>query len=100
MRLQMKVPGVWRSRNELDRARVAGIAHVDHADAVREEVPDIGEALFDHDLDGVRASALVAVADQLHVVRILRRFDIRHVRSLILIRRERTGAKRAPAAHA
>jgi hypothetical protein len=75
-------------------AQVARIAHVDHAHAVRKQVADISEALFDHDLHSVGPPTLVAVTDELHVFGVLWRFKIRHFRSLVLIQQNNRGEAR------
>ena len=71
VRLQMQAPGVMRGGDVLHRFRVLRIAHVDHRKALREDVPDIGVAAMHHDLHAVRAAALVAIADQAHVLGIV-----------------------------
>ena len=67
MHLQMDVPGAGRRRDVIDRLRIARIAHVDDAEALREHVADIGEAALDHDLHAVRPAALVGISEQAHV---------------------------------
>ena len=67
MRLQMKGPRIGRRRDEVDRARVLGVAHIDDREAVAEHVADIGVALVHHDLHAVAASALVAAGDEIDV---------------------------------
>ena len=73
MGLQMQVPGVGRCGKILAGLGFPRIADIDHAEAVGEEMPDIGETALDHDLHGIGPAALVAMADQLHVLRVLRR---------------------------
>jgi hypothetical protein len=70
--LKMDVPRAGRGGDVLDRARILGIAHVDDAEAFREHVPDIGVAAVHHDLDAVGPAALIAMADEAHVVRVVR----------------------------
>src|ERR1043166_3043829 len=65
----MQRAGVGRGGDEVHRLRVLRIAHVDHGDAVREAVADIGVAAMHHDLHAVAAAALVAVTDELDVAR-------------------------------
>jgi hypothetical protein len=67
----MDVPRSGRGGEILDRARILGIAHVDDAESFREHVPDIGVAAVHHDLDAVQPSALIAMADEAHVVRVV-----------------------------
>ena len=69
MCLEMDVPCVRRRGHVFDRARIFRVAHVNHAEALREHVADIGVAIVDHELDPVRATALIGVADDLHVLR-------------------------------
>src|SRR6185437_6413785 len=66
-RLQLERPGIMRRCDISDGLRLPGVAHVNDAEALGEDMADIGEALVDHDLDTVASPALVAVADQLEV---------------------------------
>ena len=68
MGLQVDVPGAGRRRDMVDGSRAFGIAYIDHAEALREHVPDIGVATMHHDLDAVGPTALVAPADKAQVV--------------------------------
>ena len=68
MRLQVQRPGVRRRGDVFHDLRVARVAHVDDGEALREDVPDIGVAAMHHDLHAVAAAALIAVADEAHVV--------------------------------
>src|SRR5262249_25247328 len=67
--LQVDAARVLRAGDEVDVLGVLGVAHVEHGEAVRERLADIGVAAVDHDLDAVAAAALVAVADELDVLR-------------------------------
>src|SRR6516162_312495 len=69
MSLEMDGAGVGWTGQERDRLRVLQIAHVEHGDAVRVAVADIGIAAMHHDLDAVAPSALVGMADELDVAR-------------------------------
>jgi len=71
MGLQVDGPGSGRRGEISDRARVLRIAHVDHAQSLREHVPDIGVAAMHHDLDAVGPAALIASADEAHVARVV-----------------------------
>ena len=53
MGLQMKGARIGRRGEEIDRARVARVAHIDDGKAVAEHVADIGVALVHHDLHAV-----------------------------------------------
>ena len=67
MRLAVQGPGVGRRGDIFHHLRVARVAHVDDAEALGEDVADIGVAVVHHDLHAVAAAALVAVADEAHV---------------------------------
>ncbi len=54
-------------RQEVHRRGVAGITHVDDADAATEDMADEGVTLVDHALDPVGAAGLVGAADELDV---------------------------------
>ncbi len=71
--LQVDVPGVRRGRDVGDGPGVARIAHVDHGKALGEHVAGDGIAALDHELHAVGTAALIAVADQAHVARVVRR---------------------------
>ena len=71
MGLEVDVPGPPRRREIIHRARILGVAHVDHAEPFREHVADIGVAAMHHDLDAVRPAALIAMADETHVARVV-----------------------------
>ncbi len=71
VRLKMDVPGIGRRGDVIHRARVLGVAHVDDRKALGEHVPDIGKAALHHHLHAVRPAALVAVADDAHVARVI-----------------------------
>ena len=68
--LAVQVPGVVGAGVVAERLRVPRIAHVDDAEAVGEQVADVGVALVHHHLHRVRTAALVAVADGAQVVRV------------------------------
>ena len=60
------------SLDVVHRLRVLGVAHVDNAESVREQMPDVGEAAVHHDLYAVGAPALVGVADEPHGTSVVR----------------------------
>ncbi len=76
--LQMDVPGIGRRRDVVDRARVFGVAHVDDGKAFREHVADIGKAALHHHLHAVGPAALIGVADDAHVARVIRFRQVGH----------------------
>src|SRR6478752_384844 len=63
----MDVPGICRRSDIIDRARVSGVAHVDHGKALGEHMPDIGEAAMHHHLHAIGPAALIGMADNAHV---------------------------------
>jgi hypothetical protein len=71
MGLQVDVPGVRRRGEVIHGARVLGVAHVDDAEAFGEHVANIGVAAMHHDLHAVGSAALVAMAEDAHVARIV-----------------------------
>ena len=71
MGLQMDVPGPRRRGQVVHRARALGVAYIDHAETLGEHVADIGVAAMHHDLHAVGPAALVAMADNAHVVRVV-----------------------------
>src|SRR6185312_4700710 len=78
VRLQMDGPGVRRSLDVGQRARVLRIAHVEHGKAAGEHVRDIGVAAMHHELHAVGPAALAAVADDAHVARVIGGGEPRH----------------------
>ena len=79
VRLQMDVPGVRRRGDIVHRARIFRVAHVDDGKALGEHVPDIGKAAMHHHLHAVGPSALVGVADDAHVARVIRFRQFAHL---------------------
>ena len=71
MRLQMDIPGAGRCGEIIHGARIFRVAHVDHAEAFGEHVSDIGEAAMHHDLHAVGPAALIGMADQPHIARVI-----------------------------
>ncbi|SAY10139.1 Uncharacterised protein [Klebsiella quasipneumoniae] len=67
MRLEVHVPGARRRGNIVDRAGPGRIANIDHGKTLRHHMADIGESAVHHQLDAVRTTALVAMADQPHI---------------------------------
>src|SRR5262249_47026482 len=66
-----------RRRGEIvHRARALGVAHVDDAEAFGEHVADISVATMHHDLYAVGPAALVAMGDDAHIARVVRRRQI------------------------
>src|ERR1700757_4053884 len=53
------------------RARALGVAYIDNAEALGEHVADIGIAAMHHELHAVGPAALVAMADDAHVARVI-----------------------------
>jgi hypothetical protein len=79
MRLQMDVPGAWRRGEIIYGTRVLRIAHVDDRKAFREHVADIGVAAMNHDLHAVGPPALIGMADEPHVARMIGLRQIAHL---------------------
>ena len=79
MRLQMDVPGVRRRGKIVHRARIFRIAHVDDGKALGEHVADIGVAAMHHDLHAVGPAALIGVADEAHVARVVGLRQVAHL---------------------
>ena len=71
MGLQMDVPGPRRRGQVVHRARALGVAYIDHAETLGEHVADIGVAAMHHDLHAVGPAALVGMADDAHVARVI-----------------------------
>ena len=72
MCLEMDVPGVRRRGHVFDRAAdCAGRARRSTLKPFENMWPMIGVALVDHELHAVRATALIGVADELHVLRVV-----------------------------
>jgi hypothetical protein len=69
MGLKMDVPCVRRRGHVFDRARILRVANVNHAEALREHVANIGVAVVDHELDPVGTAALIGMANDPHVLR-------------------------------
>ena len=67
MGLQMKRARIRRRGDELDRARVLRVAHVDDREPVAEHVPDIGVALVHHDLHAVAVAVEVVGGDEIDI---------------------------------
>ncbi|VTP65057.1 Uncharacterised protein [Leclercia adecarboxylata] len=67
MGLKMYVPGAGRRGHIACGPRVFRVAHINNRKALRHHMADIGKAAMHHQLHAVRASALVAVADQPHI---------------------------------
>ena len=78
MGLQMDVPGPRRRGQVVHRARVLGVAYIDNAEALGEHVADIGVAAMHHDLHAIGPAALVGVADDAHVARVIRFRQVGH----------------------
>ena len=78
--LQMDVPGAGRRGEIIRRLRVFRIAHVDDREALREHVADIGVATMHHDLHAVGPAALVGMADEPHVARVIGLRQVAHLR--------------------
>ena len=70
--LQMQAPGVRRRGDLVNRTGLYGVAHVDDAEPVGKDVPDIGMVPVHHQPHGVGTTALVTMSDQPHVVLIRR----------------------------
>src|SRR5262249_36000712 len=64
----------------IHRARALGVADIDHAKTLGEHLADIGIATMHHDLHAVGPAALVGMADDAHVARVvgLRQGALRH----------------------
>src|SRR5690242_20218171 len=58
----MERPRIWRRRDEVYRARPAGIADINYRKAIAEHVADKGMPLMDYDLHAIAAAVLVAMA--------------------------------------
>ena len=78
MGLQMDVPGPRRRGQVVHRARALGVAYIDHAEALGEHVADIGIAAMHHDLHAVGPAALVGMADDAHVARVIGLRQVAH----------------------
>jgi hypothetical protein len=72
MGLQVDIPGAGRRGEVVHRARALGVAHVQHAEAFRKHMTDIGVAAMHHDLHAVGPAALVAMGKDAHVARVIR----------------------------
>ena len=69
--LQMMRARVGAGGPEIHRLQIARIGSVDRRQAVAEHVADIDVAPVEHDLHAVRPPALIAIADQSHVARMV-----------------------------
>jgi hypothetical protein len=69
--LQVDIPGAGRRGEVVHRARALGVAHVQHAEAFRKHMSDIGVAAMHHDLHAVGPAALVAMGQDAHVARVI-----------------------------
>ena len=78
MRLQVHVPGAGRRGHVARRFRVFRVAHVDNRKSLRHHMADIGETAMDHQLHAVRATALIAMANQPHIAAVFWKGYLRH----------------------
>src|SRR5262249_11777501 len=62
--LEVDVQRPRRRRHERGRSRLAWVGHVDNAEAAEATLADVGVLVVDHDLDAMRTSALVGIAQQ------------------------------------
>src|SRR5436190_1796570 len=77
----MDVPRARRSRKIVHGTQVRGIARVDDTEAFREHVSHIGMAAMHHDLHAVGPAALVAMADDAQIARIVGFWQVGHAGS-------------------
>ena len=73
MRLKMNVPGAGRRGHIACRFGMFRVAHVHNGKALRDHMPDVRETAMHHQLHAVRATALVAMANQPHIAAVFRR---------------------------
>ncbi len=73
MRLEVHVPGARRRGNIARGFRVFRVAHVHYRKALRHHMADPGETAVHHQLHAVRATALIAMANQPHIAAVFGR---------------------------
>lgn len=73
MRLEMHIPGTRRRRHVSCGFWFFRVAHIHYRKALRHHMADIGETAVYHQLHAVRATALIAMANQPHIAAVFRR---------------------------
>ncbi|MND87412.1 hypothetical protein D3C80_794120 [compost metagenome] len=72
MSLKMHIPGARRRRHIARCFWIFRVAHVHNRKPLRHHMTDIGKAAMHHQLNAVRATALIAMADQPHIAAVFR----------------------------